>query len=83
MNLKDLNSYLEEYMNLEEPIKKKFTEKLIHMFAPLISEISYNTDYYYLMTFLLYATEKPEIYKLLLDYCMIDDTLMKETKLFL
>lgn len=83
MNLRDLNSYLEEYMNLEEPIRKKFTEKLIHMFAPLISEISYNTDYYYLMTFLLYATEKPEIYKLLLDYCMIDDTLMKETKLFL
>lgn len=83
MNLRDLNSYLEEYMNLEEPIRKKFTEELIHMFAPLISEISYNTDYYYLMTFLLYATEKPEIYKLLLDYCMIDDTLMKETKLFL
>lgn len=83
MDLGELSSYLEEYMNLGESIRKEYSEEMIHAFASLISEALCYTDYYYLMTFLLYATEKTGIYKLLLTCCMNDDNLMKETKFFL
>ena len=71
-----------QYMNNDETYRKEWADYLGIRGLNILS-MSGSNDFYYFMTFLLHATNKPEVLKALLKYCIIDDLITKEDKFFL
>lgn len=78
----DLNDICNEYMENDSEYLRENAEALaiqgMNIFA--MSGISYNV--YFLLSFLLKATDNLTVFKTLLQYCMVDDELTKEQKFF-
>lgn len=78
-----LITVLTQYMNNTGEYRKQWADYLGLEGLNILSTGGGEQIFYYLMTFLLHATGKQEIYKALLKYCAADNTITKENKYFL
>lgn len=78
-----LNAIFESYMKNEERYRQDNADYLIARSLPIVDFNQQKQYRYYLMTFLLHATNNRNVYKKILIYCINDKSLLKETKFFL
>lgn len=86
-DLVSLDNAFEEYMEKDEEFRIKWADYLgikgLNILQMSRAGDAYYMIFYYIMTFLLRATGKREIYKALLQYCIADGFISKETKFYL
>lgn len=77
-----LNDTFEKYMENDEDYRREWADYL-GIRGLNILQVSQVGEFYYMMTFLLHATQKKDIYKALLQYCIVDESITKEMKFFI
>lgn len=87
LDIEKLNAVFSDYMKNGEQYRSSEAEYLAFRGLTIIRcsgrHVRDYCLYYYLMTFLLKATNNREVYKELLQYCIKDQTITKENKFFL
>lgn len=72
------------YMEMDEAYRAEYAEYLGIKALNIMSVSNLNSkEYYYILSFLLHATKQRQIYKVLLQMCIHDEDISKETKYFL
>ncbi len=79
----ELYTTCKQYMQNSREYRQEKSRMLVDRGRDLIKLIEEWRLYYFLMTFLLRASESSNIYKELLVHCIQDDMLTKENKLFM
>lgn len=76
----DLDDKCQEYMENNEEYRKENAQALAIQGMNIFSMTQNLRNAYYLLSFLLWATEDLTVLKTLLRYCIVDDLLTKEQK---
>lgn len=82
-SLDELETIFKFYMEQDETYKERYSKVLLNQCIELMKKAELEKDYYYIMSFLLYATKSSELYCDLLRHCIEDVTITKENKFFL
>ena len=82
-DLFSLRDIFVKYIKNDDNYKKEWADYLGIRGLNILCMSKTEDNFYYIMTFLLHATKKKEIYKALIQYCMLDESISKETKYYL
>lgn len=82
-SIEELDAIFNLYMSQDEKYRKKNAEYLTTVGLEALQETKLDENAYFIMSFLLYATKNQTLYCEMIDYCMKDSEITKETKFFL
>lgn len=82
-SIDELNTMFEFYMEQDDSYRKKQGHYLEKECLDCIQRVDLREDYYFIMSFLLYATKSKNVYRMLIKHCIADKEIHKESKFFL